>query len=114
MHQFTGSDGAAVWVRSVRVAVVRELAGGTHIYFPGGEDPVLVTGLFAAVVSALQPEIQVGLLVLAAEEGAIAINPRYVLSVAASAAGGARVAMSGGRDFDVTQALDDVVSALQL
>jgi hypothetical protein len=114
MYMFTGSDGAPVWVRSVRVALVHEAQGGTHIYFPGGEDPVLVADLFDDVVSALQPEIQVGLLVLAAEEGAIAVNPRYLLSVAEAAAGGARIAMSGGRDFDVTQTLDDVVSALQL
>jgi hypothetical protein len=113
MQEFTDSDGDAVWVRSVRVALVREALGGTHIYFPGGEDPVQVAEPFADVVSVLQPQLMIGLLVLAAEEGAIAINPRYVLSVTEAAAGGARVAMSGGRDFDVTQTLDDVVSALQ-
>jgi len=114
MQEFTDSDGDAVWVRSVRVALVREVLGGTQVYFPGGEDPVLVSESFADVVSVLQPQLMIGLLVLAAEEGAIAINPRYVLSVSASAAGGARVAMSGDRTFDVTQTLGDVVSALQL
>jgi hypothetical protein len=114
MHMFTGPDGGAVWVRSVRVALVREVLAGTEVYFPGGEDPVLVAEPFAAVVSALQPELMASLLVLAAEEGAIAINPRYLLSVTQGAAGGARVAMSGGRTFDVTQTLDNVISALQL
>ena len=116
MQVFTGFDGNPVWVRSVRVALVHEdlALGGTQIYFPSGEDPVLVTESFAAVVTTLQPALQIGLLVLAAEEGAIAINPRYVLAVSQAAGGGARVSMSGAREFDVTQTLGDVVSALQL
>jgi hypothetical protein len=116
MQVFTDFDGSPVWVRAVRVALVHEdlALGGTQIYFPSGEDPVLVSESFTAVVTTLQPALQIGLLVLAAEEGAIAINPRYVLAVSEAADGGARVAMSGGRTFDVSQALGDVVSALQL
>jgi hypothetical protein len=116
MQVFTGFDGQPVWVRSVRVALVHDdvALGGTQLYFPAGEDPVLVTETFVAVVTALQPELMIGLLVLSAEEGAIAINPRYVLSVSQGAGGGARVSMSGAREFDVTQTLGDVVSALQL
>jgi hypothetical protein len=116
MQVFTGFDGDPVWVRSVRVALVHEdvALGGVQIFFPGGEDPALVTESFAAVVTALQPELMIGLLVLTAEEGLIAINPRYVLAVSQAAAGGARVSMSGAREFDVSQTLGDVVSALQL
>jgi hypothetical protein len=116
MQVFTGFDGQPVWVRSVRVALVHEdvALGGTQVFFPGGEDPALVTESFAAVVTALQPELQIGLLVLTAEEGLIAINPRYVLAVSQAAGGGARVSMSGAREFDVSQTLGDVVSALQL
>lgn len=116
MQVFTGFDGDPVWVRSVRVALVHEdvALGGVQIFFPGGEDPVLVTESFAAVVTALQPELMLGLIVLSAEEGAIAVNPRYVLAVSQAAGSGARVSMSGAREFDVSQTLGDVVSALQL
>ncbi len=116
MQVFTGFDGNPVWVRSVRVALVHEdlALGGTQIFFPGGEDPALVTESFGAVVTTLQPALQIGLLVLTAEEGLIAINPRYVLAVSQAAGGGARVSMSGAREFDVSQTLGDVVSALQL
>jgi hypothetical protein len=116
MHHFEGFDGDDVWVRSVRVAIVHQdpVMGGTFIYFPGGEDPLRVIEQFADVVNALQPEIQIGLIQLTAEEGFVAINPRYVLSVTESVHGGARVAISGGRTFDVTQTLDDVVGALGL
>ena len=113
MQQFTGFDGDPVWVRPPRVALVLGGVSGTQLYFPGGEDPLFVAEPFAAVVAALGPALVTGLLVLNAEEGAIAINPDYALSVAASgAAGGARLAMSGARTFDVTEAVGDVVSAL--
>jgi hypothetical protein len=113
MQVFTDYDGSPVWVRSVRVAFVREdNVAGTQIYFPGAEDPVHVAEQFAAVVSMLQPALQVALIQLTAEEGAVAVNPRYILSVAESVHGGARVAVSGGRALDVTQSIDDVISAL--
>lgn len=116
MQMFTGFSGAHVWVRAVRVALVLQAPdeGGVWIYFPNGEDPVHVVGGFASVVAALQPALVDGLLVLAAEEGAVAINPRYLLSVGEGFGGGARVTMSGGRAFDVTQTVDHVVEALNI
>lgn len=114
MQMFTGFNGAEIWVRAVRVALVRHDPdeGGAWVYYPGGEDPVHVVGAFSAVVAVLQPQLVDGLITLHAEEGDVAINPRYLLSVAGGIGSGARVTMSGGRAFDVTQALPDVLSAL--
>jgi hypothetical protein len=116
MQMLTSFNGTPVWVRAVRVALVREDTdeGGTQIYFPSGEDPQHVIEQFADVLAILQPETLIGLLVLTAEEGSIAINPRFVLSVGEGFDGGARVTMSGGRVFDVEQEMPDVVSALNL
>jgi hypothetical protein len=114
LHQFQGIDGNPTWVRSVRVALVHQDPGelGSFLYFPGGEDPVHLVDEFVDVVAALGPALLSGPVVLAAEEGAVAINPRYVLWVEEGAISGARVAISGGRTFDVSHAVGDVVAAL--
>jgi hypothetical protein len=112
MQAFTQYDGDLIYVRPQRVTLVAAVGSGTQIRFPDG-DFALVTETFAVVRTALVPAVVDGLITLNADDGLIAVNPRYVLSVTSDGTG-ARVVISGGLSYDVTEGVDNIVDALSL
>ncbi len=112
MLEFSDLDGDSVFVRPVRVAAVLNAGmARTHILFPAGEDPVVVQESFSDVLGVLRAQLVDGLFLAQAEEGPLAVNPRFVLSVTGDATG-ARITLSGGRAYDVSEPVETVLQAL--